>query len=182
MWSSLFSACLSLVCPCPPNRTETNYKGLWGLKKRPLGPTCPSSRTFPCPESGPGQQPSLKTPHSLETNCSGCLPLVGATELCLPKPPDFKTASSPRRSLRSPHRPTVNLMKICMLACLHVLRYCTLYVPITIYTYIYVIFYFSCLSFTCLGQEHQSQIHSTFTHTWEYNQILIWIYCVFRKI
>lgn len=132
-------------------------KGHWGQH-------CPSSRTFPCPESGTRQQPSLKTPHSLETNCSGCLPLVGATELCLPKPPDFKTVSSPRLSLRSPHRPTVNLMKMCMLA-----RSALLYIICSnnyICMYIYLCNFLFFLSFLHVSGTETPESNSLYVHTY----------------
>src|SRR4029434_8916232 len=45
-----------------------------------------------------GQEKSLQTPHTLVTNYSNSSPLVGATDLCLPKPPDTKTVSSPSPS------------------------------------------------------------------------------------
>src|SRR4029434_1067679 len=62
--------------------------------KRSLVPTCPPSKTCSPPESGNGQEKSLQTPHTLDTIYSNSSPLVGATDLCSPKPPDTKTVSS----------------------------------------------------------------------------------------
>src|SRR4029434_1396242 len=62
--------------------------GQSGLQKRSLVPTCPPSRTCTPPESGNGQEKSLQTPHTPETNYSNSSPLVDATDHCLPKPSD----------------------------------------------------------------------------------------------
>src|SRR4029434_445077 len=66
--------------------------------KRSLVPTCPPSKTCSPPESGNGQEKSLQTPHTLDTNYSNSSPLVDATDHCSPKPPDTKTVSSPSLS------------------------------------------------------------------------------------
>src|SRR4029434_7530206 len=60
--------------------------------------SCPPSKTCTPPESGNGQEQSLQTPHTPDTNYSNSSPLVDATDHCSPKPRDTKTVSSPSLS------------------------------------------------------------------------------------
>ena len=60
-----------------------------------IGANMPTSKTCTPPETGNGQEKSLQTPHTLDTNYSNASPLVDATDHCSPKPPDTKTVSSP---------------------------------------------------------------------------------------
>ena len=76
----------------------TDSNGQSGLQKRSSVPTCPPSKTCTPPESGNGQEKSLQTPHTPDTNYSNSSPLVDATDHCSPKPPDTKTVSSPSPS------------------------------------------------------------------------------------
>ena len=82
----------------PPNWIGIDSSGQSGLQERSSVPTCPPSKTCTPPESGNGQEKSLQTPHTLDTTYSNSSPLVGATDLCSPKPPDTKTVSSPSPS------------------------------------------------------------------------------------
>ncbi len=68
-----------------------------GSRGKSLVPTCPPFRTYTCPESGNGQETSLQIHHTPDI-CSNFLPLVGTTELCVPKQ-HIRTVSSLRPSL-----------------------------------------------------------------------------------
>src|SRR4029434_6447432 len=52
----------------PPNWIRTDSNGQSGLQKRSSVPTCPPSKTCTPPESGNGQEKSLQTPHTPDTN------------------------------------------------------------------------------------------------------------------
>src|SRR4029434_3939544 len=78
----------------PPKWTRTDSNGQSGLQKRSSVPTCPPSKPCTPQESGNGQEKSLQTPHTSDTNYSNSSPLVDATDHCSPKPPDTKTVSS----------------------------------------------------------------------------------------
>src|SRR4029434_2833104 len=66
-------------------------------QKRSSVPTCPPSKTCTPPESGNGQEKSLQTPHTPDTNYSNSSPLVDATDHCSPKPQTQKQFLPPRR-------------------------------------------------------------------------------------
>ena len=68
------------------------------------------------------QEKSLQTPHTLDTTYSNSSPLVSATDLCSPKPPDTKTVSSPSPS----HYWAVNPLWHCATTLDHYNNHCTI--------------------------------------------------------
>src|SRR4029434_6213542 len=62
-----------ILCPCHTHSyTHTQ------IIIRSSVPTCPPSKTCTPPESGNGQEKSLQTPHTPDTNYSNSSPLVDA--------------------------------------------------------------------------------------------------------
>lgn len=66
-------ACIHLVCSLhshpsildqPPNQTGVDHKRQFGLQKKIPGANLPSLKTFTCPDSRNGQEPSLLTHHT----------------------------------------------------------------------------------------------------------------------
>src|SRR4029434_318980 len=62
----------------PPNWIGIDSNGQSGLLKRSSVPTCPPSKTRTPPESGTGQEKTLQTTHTPDTNYSSSSPLVDA--------------------------------------------------------------------------------------------------------